>query len=461
MKAACALVFLSGLCACSSTPTARTAASTVVDAKGEIAAIDIAVVDVLADVPTQPDSGIDAVDVSSAADADAAVDLAAPVTVPGDLPAGVTAKVLSSAPWEAASGFAKSPDILLNVPKGTVSMLFVILGKDPGFFSLATAIGPDSVPYGKGSCSALCIPCKNRVGAAPAIGSALLPSSSDVAVLPGVWHIVSCGFEWLLKSSLFAPGPWSGAPPETLVLLKSTLDGKLPPEGWLRLRLFCTGGGGLNAANVLEDPRIAGAIAEIQARYLAVGIHVVVAEVHDVPPGHSVLELPNDVTTTGSSDLDLLFAEVSGGGASIDLFLVDQILGGGVEGKGVVGGVSGSIPGPAFFHGVPRSGIAIALSALGDDPVLIGRTMAHEIGHFLGLWHPTESDGKVFDPISDTPQCKLAQDANKDGVMQATECQGLGADNIMFWLAGNPEALLTKGQGEIGRGNPLVLFKQP
>ena len=422
---------------------------------------DATAADAGTDVPAAVDAAADAVEVAPAKDSADAVDLPQPATVPGDLPPGVTAQVLSTAPFEAASGFAKSPDLLLTVPKGAISLLFVVLGKDPGFFSLGTAIAPNGTAYVKGSCSALCIPCANRVGAAPAIGSALLPSSSDVSLTTGAWHFVSCGFEWLLKSSMFAPGPWTGASPETLVFIKTTLDGKLPPEGWLRLRLFCSGGGGLTAAGVLADARIAGALAEITKLYEGIGIHVLVAEVHDLPPGHSILTLPSDVTTTGSSDLDLMIAEASGGGASIDLFFVDQILGGGVEGKGVVGGVSGSIPGPAFFHGVPRAGIAIALAPLGQDPLLIGRTIAHEIGHFLGLWHPTESDGKTFDPITDTPQCKLAQDANKDGILQGDECKLFGADNVMFWLAGNPQASFTPGQGDIARGNPLILLKKP
>jgi hypothetical protein len=34
----------------------------------------------------------------------------------------------------------------------------------------------------------------------------------------------------------------------------------------------------------------------------------------------------------------------------------------------------------------------------------MGTTISHEIGHFLGLNHPTESDGLSHDPIPDTPQ---------------------------------------------------------
>ena len=43
----------------------------------------------------------------------------------------------------------------------------------------------------------------------------------------------------------------------------------------------------------------------------------------------------------------------------------------------------------------------------------------HEMGHFLGLWHPTEGNqyktyGLYYDPISDTPECPESKNSNND-----------------------------------------------
>ena len=63
----------------------------------------------------------------------------------------------------------------------------------------------------------------------------------------------------------------------------------------------------------------------------------------------------------------------------------------------------------------------------------LGHTLAHEIAHHLGLFHTSERDGTVLEPLGDTGECRIEQDANRDGTLQASECTGNGADNLMFW----------------------------
>lgn len=70
-----------------------------------------------------------------------------------------------------------------------------------------------------------------------------------------------------------------------------------------------------------------------------------------------------------------------------------------------VGGLSGGIPGAAV-NGTQDSGIAIRIAPsypnfLEAYPALI----AHEIGHYLGLYHTTEANLERADPLSDTPRC--------------------------------------------------------
>jgi hypothetical protein len=59
--------------------------------------------------------------------------------------------------------------------------------------------------------------------------------------------------------------------------------------------------------------------------------------------------------------------------------------------------------------------------------------LLHEIGHFFGLFHTVESNGTVLDPLSDTEECTLADDADRDRELASSECEGKGADNLMFW----------------------------
>ena len=85
------------------------------------------------------------------------------------------------------------------------------------------------------------------------------------------------------------------------------------------------------------------------------------------------------------------------------------------NGMAQVLGLAGGIPGPA--NASTRS--IVAISILGSSGIdgefndseiqILGETIAHEIGHYLGLFHPIELtdsfDIAGFDPLADTPTC--------------------------------------------------------
>jgi len=80
---------------------------------------------------------------------------------------------------------------------------------------------------------------------------------------------------------------------------------------------------------------------------------------------------------------------------------------------------------------------------------LLAANLLHELGHFAGLSHPSEADGRTFDLLDDTPRCTRA-DAETCGPAG-------GADNIMFH-SGDESALpwhLSADQAWVLRRHPL------
>ncbi len=50
-----------------------------------------------------------------------------------------------------------------------------------------------------------------------------------------------------------------------------------------------------------------------------------------------------------------------------------------------------------------------------DDEIrLMGETMAHEVGHYTGLYHPVESNFGFWDSLDDTSECTRANDCEDD-----------------------------------------------
>jgi hypothetical protein len=140
------------------------------------------------------------------------------------------------------------------------------------------------------------------------------------------------------------------------------------------------------------------------------------------------------------------------GNRAINLFLLSDIepLMAGREPEAQAGG----IPGPPAMHGTAGSGIAIATDMMVQSPVAFGRTLAHEIAHYLGLFHTSEADGSVLDNLADTPECRLAQDRDGNG-LDRDDCAGHGAENLMFWAKATG-TVLTEEQRAVLRSSPVL-----
>jgi len=113
-------------------------------------------------------------------------------------------------------------------------------------------------------------------------------------------------------------------------------------------------------------------------------------------------------------------------------------------------GIAGDIPGPL----VPttRSGVLISYAkSAGADGVfeplerrLLAETMAHEVGHYLGLFHPVETTWDNWDALDDTDECT-----------SENACIGALKSNLMFpfpvctGLSCTPQEDVTGEQAEV------------
>jgi len=73
-------------------------------------------------------------------------------------------------------------------------------------------------------------------------------------------------------------------------------------------------------------------------------------------------------------------------------------------------GLSGGIPGAMGMHGTGSSGIVIEADGM-DDGVKLGRKIAHELAHFMGLFHTydmADSGRQVWSPTTDIPEAEEA-----------------------------------------------------
>jgi len=167
----------------------------------------------------------------------------------------------------------------------------------------------------------------------------------------------------------------------------------------------------------------------------------------------------NDVDGNGQFDGfdDLIPLTKDFGNSGMNFFLVSSV------GEGILG-LAGGIPGPPLIQGTAHSGVVIStfggLTQLSEaGKILQGGTMAHEGGHYLGLFHPTERSGRRFDPLPDTPECGPENDTNEDGNVVVLECLDLGGTNLMFWTA--PPAGSDILQDRLTNDQKFVLHRNP
>ncbi len=134
--------------------------------------------------------------------------------------------------------------------------------------------------------------------------------------------------------------------------------------------------------------------------------------------------------------------EDSDSALSVNLFITEQFV---YEAIGLAMGIPG-IPG---YHESLVSGIALTGQYIGDnadDNLFTAIAIAHEVGHFLGLFHTSETDGQTHDGLDDTPEC-----TNLNAYWNCPD-----VDNVMFPYIDYGTVELTPDQSYVMHVNPLT-----
>ena len=311
-------------------------------------------------------------------------------------------------------------------------------------------------------------------GGSPSTAAFTIPNTAyglDAGVPSGTWHfqVNDYAYECAQSGSGCTDGGTTGNSYDVMVLARPAPPAKptIDLAFYIVADVATTTGVKFTAASAPSDPSAKRMVSTIKSIFGAVGITIGSATFYDVPAA-AVTRFGTHINadTTGPCDeLDQMFTLSSANpGNVLNLFLVQSITSKN-QGGGSVVGIDGTIPGPASLSGTVHSGAAVSLADLfrgalncvgapdlscGADEVAF--IAAHEAGHFLGLFHTTESDGRDFDPITDTPKCPCLSCAASTDLancstgsakdhpifLKATQCSGApaacaGGDNLMFW----------------------------
>lgn len=280
-----------------------------------------------------------------------------------------------------------SMPVPVTLPEGTAAFMILIDGPDTAMFVPYKLDGPTGNLVSDDASGvsqieqfilgtyAAQFKSPNRVTQDLGLSASLFPNNPGVTVTGGDYTLVVGGLAIMGQN---------GAPFTGDVTVKFVYRKAVPAAGSLDLHLYFTGAGGITAESAPTDMLIQGAVTRLREIYAQANVELGAISYHSADARFQTI---TDITGTGG-DLEELFTQSAGQGRGLHFFFVDRFMGG-FPGA-TVAGIAGGLPGAPDSVGTVGAGVAVAVTtAMGDSGVL-GHVMAHEGGHWLGLFHTSE-----------------------------------------------------------------------
>jgi len=340
----------------------------------------------------------------------------------------------------------RSEFLSITVPEDAVSFSINVVGSPGVFFAVDALRDPNdkqivfedwySSPL-NGKQPSVCVICMNRIASGERAHSILVPNTPAVELVPGVYSFRIYAF--MQGGSVFQPefSPAVGQAEVSAVIKRSPTG---PPKfGVINMNLHFTGAGGFNASNAPTNSRLKSALKTFATIYASAGIGIGKLTYRDIDESYQVV----DGFSGAGNDFETIAKLTAGNPPGINLIFVRELIAASGPGFGIILGISGGIPGPTGIQGTGRSAVFISTESPegpgASENDLIGATMAHETGHFLGLFHSSElgfGTQQLHDHLVDTPENDL--------------------NNLMYYNSTSGGTELTESQAFVLRNNPWV-----
>ena len=222
--------------------------------------------------------------------------------------------------------------------------------------------------------------------------------------------------------------------------------------GTLDLHVFLVGVG-VSAAEAPRNARLSATLSRFGTLLGAAGIRVGDVAFTEVTGADATRYQVVDGVSGPDSELAGLFRlSATAPTGALCLFFVRSLEGGAASFSLL--GVAGGIPGPSGLTGTSHSGVVLAFDpgVVGPDGTIPGTVLAHETGHFLGLFHTTEQAPPC---AAGAPPVDCAPFGATDVIADTTYSD---TTNLMHWALqeGGANSRISTGQAFVLLRNPLV-----